>query len=85
MNAVNSAGSTVSDVELVVAVPAMAVVPASPSSLTASASGSVVTLGWADHSTDETGFLVERSVIGGALGVLWTVGRDPPGRVETGS
>ncbi len=82
VNAVNSAGATVSDAELVVAVPAMAVVPASPSGLTASANGSVVTLGWADHSADETGFLVERSVSGGAFAVLGTVGANATGYVD---
>jgi len=82
VNAVNSAGATVSDGELVVPVPAMAVVPASPSSLTASASGCVVTLGWVDHSADETGFLVERSVSGGAFATLGTVGANATGYTD---
>jgi titin len=82
VNAVNGAGAAVSDVEVVVEVPAMAVVPASPSDLTASASGCVVTLGWVDHSADEAGFLVERSVSGGAFVTLGTVGANATGYTD---
>ena len=48
---------------LTITVTAQAAPPAAPTSLTASASsGRVVTLGWVDNASNETGFYVERAV-----------------------
>ncbi len=49
--------------------------PLAPSSLTAVlAAGPQVTLNWVDNSNNEAGFIVERSVNGGAFSLLTTVG-----------
>jgi predicted phage tail protein len=49
--------------------------PEAPTGLTASAvAGPVVNLSWTDNATNETGFLIERSVNGGAYAQLSTPG-----------
>ena len=60
-------------------------VPAAPSDLTASASGSSVTLSWADNSSNETAFIVERAsgkkwVERGRVGANVTTFTESPGR-----
>ena len=55
--------------------PPAATAPAAPSNLAASAASQTrVDLTWADHSTDETGFVIERATGNGAFAVLTTVG-----------
>jgi hypothetical protein len=52
-----------------------AVVPvADPTGLTAAVSGNSINIGWSDNSTNETGFVVERSEAGGGFSELATVG-----------
>jgi len=56
--------------------------PAAPTTLTATlAAGPQVSLTWRDNATNEAGFLVERSVNGGAFARLAT----PPARANTGT
>lgn len=56
--------------------------PAAPTTLTATlAAGPQVSLTWRDNATNESGFLVERSVNGGAFARLAT----PPARANTGT
>ena len=53
----------------------LASLPAAPSGLTATVVGtSQVNLAWTDNATDETGFVVERAVDGGAFTTLATLG-----------
>ncbi len=80
--AVNSAGASAYSDELVVNVPALPVVPASPTGLGAVVSGGAVTLTWVDASADETAFVIERSVSGGAFTVLATVAADATGYTD---
>ncbi|MGO4596840.1 multicopper oxidase domain-containing protein [Terrabacter sp. 2RAF25] len=56
--------------------------PAAPTTLTAAVTaGPQVSLSWRDNATNESGFLVERSVNGGAFAQLAT----PPARATTGT
>ncbi len=49
--------------------------PAAPSNLTATAqAGPQVLLSWTDNATNESGFVIERAVNGGAFTTLVTVG-----------
>ncbi len=50
--------------------------PSSPTNLTATVSGNLVTLRWTDTSDNESGFKVERRVTGGTFGVIHTTGED---------
>ena len=59
--------------------------PAAPSNLIPTAvSSSQINLAWADNSNDETGFVIERAVGGGAWGPLATVGANVTGYANTG-
>jgi peptidyl-Asp metalloendopeptidase len=59
--------------------------PAAPSGLTAMAvSSSQINLGWADGSTTETGFKVERSADGVNFGLIATLGANVTGYSNTG-
>ena len=49
-------------------------VPAAPSGLSLSAKKGSLTLNWTDNATNESGFLVERSVNGGAFAQIAQVG-----------
>jgi hypothetical protein len=81
--ALNSAGASAYSDELVVNTPAMPVIPATPVGIGATVTGGAITVTWADASTDETGFLVERSTSGGAFEVVATVGANATGYVDT--
>lgn len=49
--------------------------PAAPTNLTATLqNGPQILLGWRDNSTNETGFVIERAINGGAFAALLTVG-----------
>lgn len=48
--------------------------PAAPSGLTASGKKGAIALAWTDNSSNESGFLLERSVNGGAFGPLAQLG-----------
>ncbi|MDB5294023.1 MAG: repeat-containing protein, partial [Phycisphaerales bacterium] len=51
--------------------------PAAPSTLAVTAvTAEGVTLTWADHSTGETGYVVERATVGGEFGIVGTVDED---------
>ncbi|HSL30664.1 MAG TPA: fibronectin type III domain-containing protein [Anaerolineales bacterium] len=57
--------------------------PAAPSNLLATPeAGPQVSLAWTDNATDETGFVIERSVNGAAFFVLANVGADTAGYVD---
>lgn len=56
---------------------------AAPSNLTATVSGTSVTLRWKDNSTNETGFYVERAPKGGAFARIATVGANVVTYVNT--
>ena len=73
LSAVNGAGASEISTELRVDVPLAPVVPAAPGAVVATYSGGQVVVSWADLSTDETGFSVERSVNGGLPYVVGTV------------
>jgi hypothetical protein len=59
--------------------------PAAPSNLIPTAvSSSQINLAWADNSNDETGFVIERAVGGGAWGLLASVGANVTSFANTG-
>jgi FtsP/CotA-like multicopper oxidase with cupredoxin domain len=58
------------------AVPVM-IAPNAPTAQTASVAGSAVTLNWMDNSTDETSFVIEGSLNGGAFATVATATRTP--------
>jgi hypothetical protein len=58
--------------------------PAAPSGLTATLqAGPQVSLAWVDNSTDETGFVIERSTDGVNFSVLAVVGADTIGYIDS--
>ena len=70
--AFNAAGDSPSNVAVV---GVLAQPPVAPSNLTAALSfGPVVNLAWADNSDNETAFVVERAVNGGAFAAVATLG-----------
>ena len=73
VSAANGSGSSAFSNEAFVSVPPTPAVPAPPSGLLAALVSGTVRLNWTDNSSDETGFIVERSVNGGAYAVLATV------------
>ena len=58
--------------------------PAAPSSLTAAASGTSITLGWVDNATTEEGFHVERALVGGTFSRIASPGPNATGLVDGG-
>ena len=73
VRAINAGGASAWSNVAVVTTPAVGgpAAPAPPADLAAQAvSGTSVNLTWADRSTDETGFVVERSTAGGAFAPL---------------
>jgi PKD repeat protein/N-acetyl-anhydromuramyl-L-alanine amidase AmpD len=63
-----------------------ATIPATPTALTAVAnSGSQITLTWADNSTNETGFIIERSLTSGSgFSAIFTSAANATSYVNTG-
>lgn len=60
-------------------------VPAAPSGTTATAASSTtINVGWADNSSNETGFRIERSTAGGAFTQVGTVGAGVTSFADTG-
>lgn len=74
VSAANGSGASSPSNEAFVSVPPTPAVPNAPSGLSASLVSGAVRLVWTDNSTDETGFILERSINGGAYAVLATVG-----------
>ena len=59
--------------------------PAAPTNLAAAATAGKITLGWADHADNETGFDVERSADGGlSFTLIGSAGANAGGYVDTG-
>ena len=84
VSAYNGAGSSNSDVAIC-ATPASPPVPDAPSDLIASPwSDSEVRLSWADNSSDETSFLIERSSDGEAWTESGTVSADTTSAFDSG-
>jgi fibronectin type 3 domain-containing protein len=67
------------------AVKTLALLPAAPSNLTATAvSTSQVNLSWADNSSNESGFRIERSLTGDAFAQIGSVGANVTSYADTG-
>lgn len=82
LSAVNGAGASDFSTERRVDVPLAPAVPAAPGAVVTTYSGGQVVVAWADLSTDETGFNVERSVNGGLPYVVGTVGAGAVGYID---
>lgn len=82
VNAVNGAGVGTSEV-VWVTVPSVVLVPATPTTVTATVVAGAVEVNWVDACANEDAFVVERSVNGGAFGVLATLGSNATEYVDT--
>jgi len=58
--------------------------PSAPTSATASASGTSITVGWTDTSANEDGFYVERTLVGGSFARIASPGPDATSLIDSG-
>ncbi|HEY6073305.1 MAG TPA: multicopper oxidase domain-containing protein, partial [Anaerolineales bacterium] len=82
--AVNGAGTSAFSNQATVTVPVVLPLPAAPTNLTAALqAGPQVSLAWTDNATNETGFVVERSLNGGAFSTLASLAADTVSYLDT--